>query len=64
MKIKQQKQIEAFLTETFGKDKATELFSLQTEQLNSLIEEIKGKSKNQTKTVAPNFAVCFATSTT
>lgn len=51
MKIKQQKQIEAFLTETFGKDKATELFSLQTEQLNSLIEEIKEKSKNQTETL-------------
>ena len=51
MKIKQQKQIEAFLNEEFGKDKGKILFNKQEEILNELIKNIKGKSENQKKTL-------------
>ena len=51
MKIKQQKQIEAFLNEEFGKDKGKILFNKQEEILNELVKNIKGKSENQKKTL-------------
>ncbi len=52
MTIKQQKQIKAFLTEEFEKDRADALFSEQDKMLSALIQNTKGKSKNQMKTLA------------
>ncbi len=46
MKIKQQKQISAFLVEKFGKDSGTLLFNEQEKILNTLIASVRGKSKN------------------
>lgn len=51
MKIKQQKQIKTFLNEEFGIDKGIVLFNKQEEILNELIKNIKGRSKNQRKTL-------------
>lgn len=51
MKIKQQKQIKNFLIEEFGIDKGNIIFSNQEEILNEIIKNIKGKSKNQQKTL-------------
>ena len=51
MSIKQQKQVQAYLIEEFGKDKGSILFDRQEKTLNSLIENTKGKSKNQKKTL-------------
>lgn len=51
MQIKQQKQIQTFLTEEFGNVKGTKLFSEQENVLNALIENTKGKSENQMKTL-------------
>lgn len=51
MKIKQQKQIKSFLKEEFGEDEVKELFNDQEEILNKIIENIKGKSENQTETL-------------
>lgn len=52
MKIKQQKAIEKFLTDEFGEEKGGELFAAQTEKLNELIANTKGKTENQMKTLA------------
>lgn len=51
MKIKQQKQIKAFLIEEFGKDSGISLFNEQEKTLNALIESTKDKTKNQMKTL-------------
>ena len=51
MKIKQQKQIKAFLIEEFGESKANTLFHSQEKTLDSLIENTKNKSENQMKTL-------------
>lgn len=51
MKITQQKQIKAFLTEEFGKDKGDLLFDKQENTLNNLIENTENKTKNQMKTL-------------
>lgn len=51
MKIKQQKQIKDFLIEEFGIDKGNIVFSKQEEILNEIIKNVKGKSKNQRKTL-------------
>lgn len=51
MKIKQQKQIKAFLTEEFGKEKGGALFGKQEKTLGALIENTTNKSKNQMKTL-------------
>lgn len=51
MNIKQQKQIKAFLTEKFGKDKGNILFEKQEKKLNILIENTENKSENQMKTL-------------
>ena len=51
MKIKQQKQIKAFLEKEFGKTKGNYLLEKQKQILGILIENIKNKSKNQKKTL-------------
>ena len=51
MKIKQQKQIKAFLIEEFGKDRGSVLFDEQEKVLNTIIKNTKNKSKNQMKTL-------------
>lgn len=51
MKIKQQKQIKDFLIEEFGINKGNIVFSKQEEILNEIIKNVKGKSKNQRKTL-------------
>lgn len=51
MKIKQQRQIKAFLIEEFGKDKGSVLFDEQEKVLNTIIKNTKNKSKNQMKTL-------------
>ena len=51
MKIKQQKDIEAFLTSQFEGEVARELFSHQSKLLEQLIASTTGKSQNQTKTL-------------
>ena len=44
MKIKQQRQIKAFLIEEFGKDRGSVLFDDQEKVLNVLIKNTKNKS--------------------
>ena len=51
MKIKQQKQIKAFLVEEFGKDRGNDLFDRQEKALSTLIENTQNKSENQMKTL-------------
>ena len=51
MKIKQQKQVKAFLTEEFGEDRGCALFDEQEKMLNTLISNTENKSKNQMKTL-------------
>ena len=51
MKIKQQKQIKAFLIEEFGESKANTLFHSQEKTLDTLIENTKNKTENQMKTL-------------
>lgn len=51
MKIKQQKQIQAFLVEEFGKKKGNALFDKQEKMLHTLIQNAGNKSKNQMKTL-------------
>ena len=52
MKIKQQKQIKAFLEEEFGKERGGALFNAQEKTLDTLIGHIENKSENQMKTLA------------
>lgn len=52
MTIKQQKQIKAFLSGEFEKDRADALFNEQGKTLNSLIENTRDKTKNQMKTLS------------
>lgn len=51
MKIKQQRQIKAFLIEEFRKDRGSVLFDEQEKVLNTIIKNTKNKSKNQMKTL-------------
>lgn len=51
MKIKQQKQIKAFLTEEFGTEKGSALSGRQEKMLDTLIQNTKNKSENQMKTL-------------
>ena len=51
MKIKQQKQVKAFLIKEFGKDRGSALFNRQEEMLNILIKNTQNKSQNQMKTL-------------
>lgn len=51
MKIKQQKQIKAFLVESFGNDRGGKLFEMQDKALGEIIGNTKGKTENQMKTL-------------
>lgn len=51
MKIKQQKQIRAFLIEAFGNDRGDALFGAQDKMLGALIANTKNKSASQMKTL-------------
>ena len=51
MKIKQQKQIKAFLIEEFGEERGSALFAQQADKLTALIKTIGDKSENQRKTL-------------
>lgn len=51
MNIKQQRLIREFLIEEFGKDVGAARFDKQEKMLERLIENTKGKSKNQMKTL-------------
>ena len=51
MKIKQQKQIRAFLTETFGSARGEALSDRQEKILDALIAHTEGRSKSQMKTL-------------
>lgn len=51
MKIKQQKQIKAFLMKEFGKDQGSALFEKQDIKLREIIEGTKDKTENQMKTL-------------
>lgn len=51
MKIKQQKQIKAFLAESFGNDRVEKLFEMQDKALGDIIGNTKGKTENQMKTL-------------
>ena len=51
MKIKQQKQIKEFLTESFGNDRGGKLFEMQDKALGDIIGNTKGKTENQMKTL-------------
>lgn len=51
MKIKQQKQIKAFMAESFGNDRGGKLFEMQDKALGEIIGNTKGKTENQMKTL-------------
>lgn len=51
MIIKQQKQIKAFLAESFGNDRGEKLFEMQDKALGDIIVNTKGKTENQMKTL-------------
>lgn len=51
IKIKQQKQIKAFLAESFGNDRGGKLFEMQDKALGEIIGNTKGKTENQMKTL-------------
>lgn len=51
MIIKQQKQIKAFLAESFGNDRGEKLFEMQDKVLGDIIGNTKGKTENQMKTL-------------
>lgn len=51
MNIKQQKQIKSYLTAELGEEKGKALFESQSEILNTIIENTKGKTDNQMKTL-------------
>lgn len=61
MKIKQQKQIRAFLIEAFGNDRGDALFGAQDKMLGALIANTKNKSVSQmktlTRTILPRIAL-------
>lgn len=61
MKIKQQKQIKAYLIEELGNDRGSRVFAEQEKVLSTLINNTKGKSENQmktlTQTVLPRIAL-------
>ncbi len=51
MKIKQQKQIKAFLIQELGNEKGSAVFDQQEKILDELIQNIKNKSQNQMQTL-------------
>ena len=59
MKIKQQKNIKAFLNEEFGEKRGNDLFNKQEAMLNELIKNTQNKSKNQMKTLIQTILPCI-----
>ena len=59
-KIRQQKQIRAFLTRTCGPEQGSALFARQEQTLALLLENQQGKSKSQMKTLAQRILPCIA----
>lgn len=61
MNIKQQKQIKSYLIAELGEDKGNSLFDSQSEILDAIIENTKGKTENQMKmligTILPRIAL-------
>lgn len=61
MNIKQQKQIKSYLTAELGEEKGEALFDRQSEILDTIIENTKGKTENQMKmltgTILPRIAL-------
>lgn len=61
MNIKQQKQIKSYLTAELREEKGKALFESQSEILNTIIENTKGKTENQMKmltgTILPRIAL-------
>ena len=51
MKLKQQRQIKAFLNQAFGPDKGGALFARQEEILTALVAQVTDPSKNRRKTL-------------
>ena len=51
MKIKQQKQIKAFLIQAFGPDRGGALFARQEEILTALVEQVNDPSERRRKTL-------------
>jgi hypothetical protein len=51
MKIKQQKQIKAFLLNELGPKAGGKVFALQENQLSAITDSTKGKTENQIKTL-------------
>ncbi len=51
MKIKQQKQIKAFLLNELGPEAGGKVFALQENQLGAIIDSTEGKTENQMKTL-------------
>jgi hypothetical protein len=49
--IKQQKHIKILFTKEFGREKGRRLFQKESEVLDTIIEQTKGKTKNQQKTL-------------
>lgn len=60
MKVKQQKQIRAFLLEEFGRDRGNILFARQEKILNTLIQNEQGKTKDQARTLVQMILPCIA----
>lgn len=61
MNIKQQKQIKSYLIAELGEEKGKALFDSQSEILNTIIKNTKGKTENQMKmltgTILPRIAL-------
>lgn len=61
MNIKQQKQIKSYLITELGEDNGNSLFDCQSEILDTIIENTKGKTENQMKmltgTILPRIAL-------
>lgn len=51
MKIKQQKQIKAFLIQAFGPDRGGALFARQEEILTALVEQVNDPSERRRETL-------------
>ncbi len=51
MRVSQQKQIRLFLAESFGGDRGGALFRRQEEILQTLVQSMRNRSKNQRKTL-------------
>lgn len=60
MKIKQQKNIKAFLNEEFGEKRGNDLFNKQEAMLNELIKNTQNKSKKSNKNTYSNHSSSYS----